>query len=492
LLVAAVGDTTNQIKIGDSVQTMIVPNWTGYIGQWDNRVWDNPNHTQDFESSKPPVGLIPGYIKRTPVAWFATHHNTPKGDAFYNYSYLFQVSYDLPAGATSLTLPDDAKVRVFAVSVGHEVSPTPPAAPLYDTLSDHQTGGAPIIPQAGQTFTEMTPVTLIPPLYHRPGDLHYTVDGSDPTASSPVYSQPFLAEQTVNIAVAQIDKSGNVGPITRGAIEINDHSAPILLSALAGKDAASVNLVFNKPLDSATATDAQNYKVEPALAIGKVSPSDDGRSITVTFADPIPAGTEYTLSLSGLKDRTPFSNVIVPTAKKFNSQNIVYTLKSAQLPAQNVKTAVAGLPLQDSDAWTMNVLVKPSKKPDDRTIIAGFGGDSDGKEGASRYFAVFDDSIRFWSADRDVTTGSPLEVGRWQMLTVTYDGKTLAIYKDGDPIGKDDVELSTDPDANVCVGTTDPWDHTRSYSGELQSFTIRRGALSGPEVRQLFETTKPD
>ena len=47
------------------------------------------------------IGLTPGFIKRTPVAWFATHHNTPQGDAFYDYSYLFQLSYDLPAGTTS-------------------------------------------------------------------------------------------------------------------------------------------------------------------------------------------------------------------------------------------------------------------------------------------------------------------------------------------------------------------------------------------------------
>ena len=105
-----------------------------------------------MEHKGAPIGLVPGYVKRTPVAWFATHHSTPQGDAFYEYSYLFQLSYDLPPGAKTLTLPDDPKIRVFAVSVSREPSTAPPAAPLYDTLADHQLSGAPIIPQTGQSF----------------------------------------------------------------------------------------------------------------------------------------------------------------------------------------------------------------------------------------------------------------------------------------------------------------------------------------------------
>jgi len=190
LLAAADGDSTGQIQIGSATRAMDVPDWTGYIGQWDNRLWDNPTHKIDLEPNQPPIGLVPGYIKRAPVAWFATHHSTPTGDAFYGFSYLFEFSYDLPAGTRSLTLPDNSKIRIFAVSVASEPSETPLAAPLYDTLEDHQTGGAPVIPQAGQVLDTVTNITLLPPLYHLPGDLHYTLDGSDPTPNSPVYDQP--------------------------------------------------------------------------------------------------------------------------------------------------------------------------------------------------------------------------------------------------------------------------------------------------------------
>jgi alpha-mannosidase len=492
LLVAADGDTTGQIKIGSASQSFNVPNWNGFIGQWDNRVWNNPTKKIDLEPGQPPVGLVPGYIKRTPVAWFVTHYNTPKGDAYYDFPYLFELTYDLPAGAKSLTLPDNSKVRVFAVSVASEPVATPSAAPLYDTLANHQPSGLPGIPQAGKSFKQSINITIVPPLYHLPGDLHYTLDGSDPTASSPVYEKPFTASDTVKLAVAQVDSNGKIGPVVRGVIEISDLTPPALTSVLAENNLNTLSLVFSKPVDPVAAVAARNYVIQPALAISKVTQSTDGRNVTLTFAAPIPAGTGYTLTVNGIKDTSPNHNTLTSTTQPFNAENVAYSLKAAQLPAQNVKAQVAGLPLQKNDSWTINLLVKPSQMPESRTIIGGFGQASDKLlEGASRYIAIFDDSIHFWSANRDVRTQSPIEVGRWQMITATYNGRTLTLYKDGNPIGQRDIELSDDTEAFVNIGTTDPWDHLRSFHGDVQSVTIRRVALAAAQVRELFANTKP-
>jgi alpha-mannosidase len=494
LLVAADGDATGQITIGAGTQAFNVPNWTGYIGQWDNRLWENPAGKRDWEPSHPPIGLVPGYIKRTPVAWFATHHNTPQGDAFYDYSYLFQLSFDLPAGTKSLTLPDNSKIRVFAVSVAREPSSAPPAAPLYDTLADHQPGGEPIIPQAGKLFKETTAITLVPPLYHRPGDLHYTLDGSDPATNSPVYEQPFMAENTVKLAVAQIDEKGRIGPIVRGVVEINDLAPPTVDSVLAENTLNKLDVAFSKPLDPVTAVDPKNYVVQPSLTVSKVELSTDGRQVTLTFDSPIPAGEDHSLNLSGIKDRSINNNVIEPTSQPFNAMNIVYTLKSAQLAAQAVRTQVAGLPLQPKDAWTMNMLIKPDDTTNNsRAVIAGFGPEKENPDGGiNRYFATYDNDIHLGTGRRNVRTGSPLEAGRWQMLTATYDGKTITLYKDGDVIGDQAVELNADPEAFVNIGTSDSSEHPGRFHGAVQAFSIRRGALTGQEVKQLFADTKPD
>ena len=83
------------------------------------------------------AGITPGFIKRAPIAWFASHYHDANGtNVPYGYSYLFAYEMDLPPGAHTLTLPDNEKIRVFAVTVAREESSARPAQPLYDTTAD--------------------------------------------------------------------------------------------------------------------------------------------------------------------------------------------------------------------------------------------------------------------------------------------------------------------------------------------------------------------
>jgi alpha-mannosidase len=52
----------------------------------------------------------------------------------YAYSYLFVYAIDLPPGAQSLTLPDNERIRIMALTVADEPWIVKPAQPLYDTL----------------------------------------------------------------------------------------------------------------------------------------------------------------------------------------------------------------------------------------------------------------------------------------------------------------------------------------------------------------------
>ena len=77
----------------------------------------------------------PGYIKRADVAWYCSHHHTAEGlNQPYAYSYLFAYPLDLPAGAKTLMLPNNDRIKVLAVSVAQEGPTVKPAHPLYDTL----------------------------------------------------------------------------------------------------------------------------------------------------------------------------------------------------------------------------------------------------------------------------------------------------------------------------------------------------------------------
>jgi alpha-mannosidase len=157
LLAAAIGDQTGTFRAADAAVELTIQDWTGYIGQWDNRTWTTRQEPAPprpgTPAGAPPrmrtvsemTGLTPGFIKRAPVAWFASHrHNTDGTNEPYAYSYLFAYAIDLPAGARTLTLPDNDRIRILAVTVANEPNRVAPAHPLYDTLA--RAGVAPSSP----------------------------------------------------------------------------------------------------------------------------------------------------------------------------------------------------------------------------------------------------------------------------------------------------------------------------------------------------------
>jgi len=81
------------------------------------------------------LGITPGFIKRGRIGWFASHRHTPEGaNEAYAYSYLFVYTFDVPVNVRTLTLPNDDRVRIMAITGSNERSGVKPAQPLYDTL----------------------------------------------------------------------------------------------------------------------------------------------------------------------------------------------------------------------------------------------------------------------------------------------------------------------------------------------------------------------
>ena len=147
VLAAADGDQRATFIVDSKPIDLTIQNWTGYVGQWDNRLWTTKQETLPPRPDAPPNapirtrmatvfnGLTPGFIKRAPIAWFASHRHTAEGaNEPYAYSYLFAYAIDLPPGARTITLPDNDKIRVLAATVSDEDATLVEAQPLYDTL----------------------------------------------------------------------------------------------------------------------------------------------------------------------------------------------------------------------------------------------------------------------------------------------------------------------------------------------------------------------
>lgn len=149
LAASAEGDRRATFRAGGRPFELTIQHWGGFVGQWDARLWKagpfrlppgaNAETVERFKARVNPyaemVGITPGFIKRAPLAWYASHHHRPDGASEpYAYSYLFAHSLELPPGARTLTLPDDERLRVLAVTVSDEGERVRPARPLYDTL----------------------------------------------------------------------------------------------------------------------------------------------------------------------------------------------------------------------------------------------------------------------------------------------------------------------------------------------------------------------
>ena len=144
---------------------------------------------------------------------------------------------------------------------------------------------------------------------------------------------------------------------------------------------------------------------------------------------------------------------------------------------------ITALPVGAADPWTINQFVYLDQQPAELTVIGGFGTGQD-SAGTQRYLIKFHDGIHFWGSNVDVTTGVPFDLGKWQMVTLTFDGKTLTIYKDSQAIKSEAISLE-DAENIVRVGAPGPWDTAKPFAGKIAGFAIWNRSLSQPEIQAL-------
>jgi alpha-mannosidase len=160
ILAAAVnGDQRVTFKLGEQPVDVLAQDWTGFIGQWDARLWktvevpvpaepaandtsreaERARRIRAWVQEHGPItheeftGLTPGFIKPAPVAWYASHRHASDGsNEAYAYSYLFAYRLEVPAGVSTLKLPDNKDLKILSVSVANEAGAILPAQPLVD------------------------------------------------------------------------------------------------------------------------------------------------------------------------------------------------------------------------------------------------------------------------------------------------------------------------------------------------------------------------
>jgi alpha-mannosidase len=129
LLAAATDDQKAAFNVDGQTTELNIQNWTGYVGQFYNRILSRDRNTV-VEMEKP-------FAKTDNIAWFASHvHNQyPMKNEAYQYCYLYKYEIGIPAGAKTITLPKNKKIKMLALTLATGNDDVKSLQPLYDNFA---------------------------------------------------------------------------------------------------------------------------------------------------------------------------------------------------------------------------------------------------------------------------------------------------------------------------------------------------------------------
>lgn len=361
-----------------------------------------------------------------------------------------------------------------------------PAAPLYDTLDDRSLDAPRII--AGKDLTDAVDVRIEPRLYGRTDAIRYTLDGSPVTAASQKYDRALVLQSPMIVRAALVGPEGSVGPQTEADVQVSDQTAPHVLRAEAVFNQPTIRVAFSEPLEKASAIDPKNFTIEPEGAVRNAVIEEPTQRVVLTLDAPLLPNFAHKLRIHNVRDNSPARNAIIDASVPIIAPTPVYRLKELKSEDRGKSLSLdGGLPTKAGDAWTLNMFVRTDKEPPNRTIIAGFGacgGSSPQADATGRYICKFSSGVHFWAHHADLQGNAPLDLGRWQMLSATYDGKTLRLYKDAKLLSERQAAFADD-DAVVNIAPLDPWDKRRQFDGQVRELTIWNAALDEEGLRTV-------
>lgn len=127
LLADANDDVRDSIQVDNRFYPLNVQRGTGYVGQFYKRELTSDNQTV--------LSIENPYAKKDNIAWFAshTHGGYPSKNDAYHYCYIYKYEINLPAGATHITLPNNKKIKIYAITMEKsKYEDNKVLQPLYD------------------------------------------------------------------------------------------------------------------------------------------------------------------------------------------------------------------------------------------------------------------------------------------------------------------------------------------------------------------------
>lgn len=162
----------------------------------------------------------------------------------------------------------------------------------------------------------------------------------------------------------------------------------------------------------------------------------------------------------------------------------------------DISTSV--LPVLADDEWSVNLWVYPTEMPRDWRVLwclgqkptaglnsravysSGYIGQDSSVVGVGKITFVG----RTTSSTVYTVSSIPWDINQWQMITTTYDGTIVRIYKNGVLIAMRN-QTFLDAPGEVRV-PSNPWNGYDFFIGRFDEFTVWRGQLSQQEILGLI------
>ncbi|HEY3269397.1 MAG TPA: glycoside hydrolase family 38 C-terminal domain-containing protein [Armatimonadota bacterium] len=505
VLAAAInGDAPTVFKVGARSVPVTVQAWNGFVGQWDNRIWTKPAGSPSLQPFSGGIyGLQPAYIKRDPIAWLARHvHNAKGGNDIYSYAYIFKYAFDVPAGAATMTLPNQPRVRVFAVSAASGVNDAAqPAQYLYDAF-DNSNSAPTLSPSAG-SFNDTLEVRVQPSIYDATATLRYTTDGSQPTAHSQPSTGLIIVSKTATVRVRAFHGAQPTSPTTSARYTVEDVTPPSITDAVAMAGSDKIYVTFSEALDRASASKAGSYAID-GFSVSAAKPLADGRSVELTVSPAPGADTQLALTAAGVKDTSPNANsagsssvtiraaapAVTITPDTTDSANVMGSTSSVDGPhgrAFSFRGGSDGVVLADrpelnpTKGITVSAWIRPTDWNGNRRIVQKGNNDD-------QYRLTAEEGQLVWDVSGVGTVQCALpSVGAWHSVAATYNGEMLVLYVDGvtkaHTAASGLIPPSSDP---FYVGTKNrrAADSDR-FMGEIADLRMYAQALSPAHIQAL-------
>ena len=394
----------------------------------------------------------------------------------------------------------------------------------YNTTSTLPRAGAVAINPPGGNYTQ--PVTVTLTADGLAGEIRYTTDGSEPDATSPLYTVPLNIASSTLLRTRALAQNAAPGPVNSADYNIaqNGNFPPV---ARAGADqTVSINTLVTLDGSGSTDLDDDNLTYSWTQIGGPVVALLNPATVTPQFTPDVVGRYEFELQVSDEAERG--TDVVVVTVVDPSQAQVAYwpldessgttvpelvggqdgslTASTNWRPTEgqfggalDVANERVNLPAIDVDATglTLAAWVRPTALT---TAEGRFISKADGVTGNQHYWMLSQintTGVRFrLKTDAQATTAtlaSPagqLTAGEWTFVAGTYDGNQMRLYVDGTEVASlpQSGRPALAPTVPVALGDQPAGAGDRPFNGLLDEVTIWNRALTPAELQELQTT----